>query len=293
MTADEEVTQSAGKANGSTGPKSDAGKAIVSQNSTRHGFLCRRLFIGDEDPIEFQALMDDLTASLNPVGALELALIEKIGVIMWRQRRLVCAETAALTLQQQPVRIVKAINGELLRGYQNEVTADQLEPFDADREQWCRAALAEFEALEAMDLPTIEANAPNLYGQLVQEAEGEDVKTYSAKLEHGIEGFLIELAQWCRKELKEADARPHLHAVANLVRERSLVLAGETLELFSRYQTTLDSHLYKAMRALRDTQEARLRTLEVEPQPAPARLPERMAEAMAQRQSQVVTVDLD
>lgn len=293
MTADPEIKLSPGKANGSTGPKSEAGKAIVSQNPIRHGFLCRRLFIGDEDPVEFQTLVDDLTASLNPVGALELALIEKIGVIMWRQRRLVRAETAALTLQQEPVRIVKAINGELLRGYGNEVKADQLEPFDADREQWCRAALAEFEVLEVMDLPTIEANAPCLFGQLVEDAEGEDVKKYVATLERGIQGFLIELAQWCRKELKEADARPHLHVVADLVRDRSFMLAGETLELFARYQTTIDSHLYKAMRALRDTQEARLRTLEVKPEPAPAKLPVGMAEAMVQRHRQAVIVEVD
>jgi hypothetical protein len=249
-----------------TGPKSATGKAIVSQNATRHGFLSQRLFVGDEDPSEFQSLVDDLNNSLSPVATLEFALVEKIAVIMWRQRRLVRAESAALTLQREPVKIVKAMNAEL-RGYGNEVRADHLKPFDVEREVWCRAALAEFEALEIMDLPTLEAEAPHIYGQLVEDAEGEDLAQFAAKLEGGLEGFLIELAQWCRKELKEADDRPHLHSVANLVRDRSLVLSGETLELFSRYQTTLDSHLYKAMRAFRDTQEARLRTLEAKKLP--------------------------
>ena len=262
MTVDAQIRPIQSTAHVCTGPKSAAGKAIVSQNATRHGFLSRRLFVCDEDPAEFQTLVDDLTASLNPVGTLELALVEKIAVIMWRQRRLGYAETAALSLQLQPVRIVKTMNAELLRGYGNEVKAEQLKAFDTDREQWCRAALAEFEALETMDLPTLEAKAPYIYGQLVEDAEGEDLTRFAAKLKGGVEGFLIEIAQWCRSELEEADARPHLHAVADLVRDRSLILFGETLELFSRYQTTLDSHLYKAMRALRDTQEARLRILE-------------------------------
>ncbi len=268
MTTEAEVTTINGAASYCTGPKSAAGKTIVSQNATRHGFLSQRLFIGDEDPAEFQALVDDLNTSLSPVGTLEFALVEKIAVIMWRQRRLVRAESAALTLQREPARIVKVMNGELLRSYGNEVRTEHLKPFDSEREQWCRAALAEFEALEIMDLPTLEANAPHLYGQLVEDAEGEDIAEFTAQLKGGIEGFLIELAQWCRKELKEADDRPHLHAVADLIRDRSLVLTGETLELFSRYQTTLDSHLYKAMRAFRDTQEARLRTLEAKPLPA-------------------------
>lgn len=278
-----------GSINFCTGPKSPAGKAVVSQNATRHGFLSRRLFVGDEDPSEFQALVDDLATSLNPLGTLELALIEKIAVIMWRQRRLVCAESAALTLQRQPVRVVKTMNAELLRGYGSEIKADHLGPYDADREQWCRAALAEFELLENMDFATLEAKAPTLYGQLVEDAEGEDLAKFTVKLKGGIEGFLLELVQWCRTELKEADARPDLHVVADLVRDRSLVLSGDTLDLFSRYQTTLDSHLYKAMRALRDTQEARLRMLESKPVPASAAV----TGAVLERQRQTVTAEVD
>lgn len=266
-----------------TGPRSAEGKAIVSQNATRHGFLSRRLFVGDEDPTEFHALFDDLSASLNPVGTLELALVEKIAVILWRQRRLVRAETAALTLQQQPLRIAKAMNSELLRSYNNEVRVEQLTQFDSDCERWCRAALEEFEMLETMDLATLRASAPHLYGQLVEDAEGEDLVRFTDKLEGGIASYLAELAQWCRAELREAEARPHLHAIADHLRARSLVLANDTLELFARYQTTLDSNLYKAMRGLRDTQEARLRSIEVKP----------IAETAGYPQKQRIVVEAD
>ena len=267
----------------STGPRSVAGKAIVSQNAVRHGFLSCKLFIGDEDPAEFEILVDDLTSSLKPVGTLELALIEKIAVIMWRQRRLVRAESAALSLQQQPTQVAKAVNAELRGEYGNEVKADHMSPFDTDREQWCRAALAEFEALEIMDVPTMEATAPHLYGQLGEDAEGEDLSKFLSNRKGGIEGYLLELVQWCRSEISEADGRPNIHAVADLVRDRFLVLAGDTLELFSRYQTTLDSHLYKAMRALRDTQEARLRIVEAKS----------FAQPTVNRHRPTMTVDAD
>lgn len=249
-------------ANRCTGPRSEAGKAIVSQNAVRHGFLSRKMFVADENPDEFQLLVDELTSSLQPVGVLEASLIEKIAVIMWRQRRLVRSETAALSLQRQPGQVVKAINGELRRGFGAEIKESHLQPFDPDREQWCRTAVREFEALETMDLAALKAKAPYLHQQLLEDAEEEDPAQFIAKRKGGLSSYLLELMQWCREQLKEAEARPQIHAIADLVRERSLVLSGETLELFSRYQTTLDNHLYKAMRAFRDTQEARLRILD-------------------------------
>ena len=41
------------------------------------------------------------------------------------------------------------------------------------------------------------------------------------------------------------------------------------LEVFSRYQTTLDNQLYKSLRALRDAQEWRLKTIEGSSVPMP------------------------
>jgi hypothetical protein len=41
-----------------------------------------------------------------------------------------------------------------------------------------------------------------------------------------------------------------------------LVLPADTLDVFARYQTTLDNQLFKALRVLRETQDWRLKTLE-------------------------------
>ena len=50
--------------------------------------------------------------------------------------------------------------------------------------------------------------------------------------------------------------------LAEQVKAKRLVLPDEALEVFSRYQTTLDNQLYKALRALREAQEWRLKTLD-------------------------------
>ncbi len=249
----------------STGPISDAGKATASQNAIRHGLRSARMFLDDEDPADFEALISDLSESLEPVGAIEIALVERIAVNLWRQRRLVEAETASISLARQPRKIALDTVNELGRRYDYELKEEDLAPFDQDRVEWCQTVLAEIEALGAIDIASIKEQAPMVWQQLTSDAEGDDSQTLAAFLaEHkrGLDGFMAELVLWCREQLREAVARPHVLALAEQVRTERLVLPGDTLELLARYQTTLDNQLYKALRALRDAQEWRLKTLE-------------------------------
>ena len=72
----------------STGPISAAGKAVTSRNATQHGLLSSRLLLDDEDAEEFHELLEEITRTLRPVGAIEHTLAERIGITIWRQRRL-------------------------------------------------------------------------------------------------------------------------------------------------------------------------------------------------------------
>jgi hypothetical protein len=65
--------------------------------------------------------------------------------------------------------------------------------------------------------------------------------------------------------LRLAEARPNVLALAEQVRTKCLVLPTDTLELLARYQTTLDNQLNRALRALREAQEWRFKTLEASP----------------------------
>ncbi len=87
--------------------------------------------------------------------------------------------------------------------------------------------------------------------------------SFLANHENGLKGYATDLAGFCRKELSEAEKRPHILTLADQLRAKRLVLPSETLELFSRYQTTLDNQLYKALRAFREAQEWRLKTLDL------------------------------
>jgi hypothetical protein len=258
----------------STGPSTIEGKAVASRNATRHGLLSSRVLLDDEDSGEFENLSDELCQSLRPVGRAEMAIVERIAITIWRQRRLVTAETAAITLAREDVPTAKTVSVELGRGYGSEIKHSDLEPFDAQREAWCKTAVAEIEALEEIDLRSLEASAPTVYDQLLTDADGDTAEKFLAGHTRGLTGYIAELTLWCRKELKEAETRPKLLAIAEQVRARASVLSAGTLEILSRYQTTLDQ-LYKALRALREAQEWRLKTIEPVPptavdQPSPA-----------------------
>ena len=116
----------------STGPKSAIGKAIVGQNAIAHGLRSQRLILNDEDPTLFINLRSDLYDALQPVGAVELALAERIATAIWRQRRIEQAEAAALNIQRRREEIVEEL--ERLRGHseRSAVTNKSLPDIDAD-----------------------------------------------------------------------------------------------------------------------------------------------------------------
>jgi hypothetical protein len=266
--SERQLTANRENAKNSTGPKSKNGQAVACQNATQHGLFSSQLLLEGEDPAEFQELLADLQATLRPVGAVELGLVERIAVTVWRQRRLVRAETATLHLARQPQKIASGVSSELGLGFGAELKEDDLAPYDADEADWCEKVLEEIEALEELDFEiefkTLPKAVPLLFAQLKSDAEDDgDIEAYLKDYDKGLSGYASDIARWCREELRKAEKRPHVLALADQLRAKRLVLPPEALELFTRYQTTLDNQLYKALRAFRETQEWRLKTLDV------------------------------
>ena len=250
----------------STGPKSKDGKSVVSDNATRHGIFSDRLFLYDEDPAEFNSLLLELQKSLLPVGSLELGLVERIAVNMWRQRRLIAAETASINLARERKKVAKGVSSELDLTYSTTAIEEaDLEPLDQDQERWCRTVLKEIEQLEDFELMTIEVAAPHVFAQLHRDAEEdhEELPAYLDEYGGGAQAYIGELLRWCRKEIAKAEGHPKLLEMAERVHQQKLMLPERALMLFTRYQTTLDNQIYKALRALREAQEWRLKTIEV------------------------------
>lgn len=78
MTTPKQTAANKANAQKSTGPKTEAGKAVVAGNAISHGILSSRLFLEDESPDDFQALQDDLRQALiPPMGEEERAMLEQ------------------------------------------------------------------------------------------------------------------------------------------------------------------------------------------------------------------------
>lgn len=245
----------------STGPQSPNGKAIVSTNAIKHAILSDRLLIEGEKPADFQKLLRELNQALDPVGLVESALVERIAISMWRQRRLVRAEAAALALATQPKKIASDVSQEMGIYSGGQLTEADLVPFDRNQAKWCEAVIKEFQELDDFDPQMLKQNAPLIYRQLKSDAESDDetIEEHLKAYDQGLSGYLAELIRRCRKELDTAQRRPKVLQLAEQFRARNLVLPAHALQLFTRYQTMLDNQLYKALRALRESQEWRLK----------------------------------
>ena len=138
----------------STGPITEEGKANVANNAIKHGLFSKRLILSDEDPVEYQILFQQLQSELAPSGVLEHTLTERIAISLWRQKRLIRAESACIELERKPKNIVYSVNQQLGLSFSDQsLSEDDLTEFDADQLQWCKKVLLEYEKLDFEDQP--------------------------------------------------------------------------------------------------------------------------------------------
>src|SRR5690242_3177896 len=73
--------------NSSSGPRTEAGKAVSSMNSLKHGLTSRRVVLPGENQADFDRLHHQLLSDHAPVGALETELVAEIAACLWRLQR--------------------------------------------------------------------------------------------------------------------------------------------------------------------------------------------------------------
>jgi hypothetical protein len=272
-TTTKQITANQHNAQKSSGPKSTDGKVVSSRNATRHGLLSSRLFLPDEKPQEFQQLFDELFSTFNPLGVMEMLLVEKMAVAIWKQRRLVAAETGAIALRRQPEKVLAKVNSIMNYStyYGNALTDEDTEAFDKDHETWCKSVEAEREALageESITLESVQRLAPFTWEQLQQEtvdSELASVEAYLEKTDTSLVAWLLELEEYTINELEKAQQRPLKIELYNYAFAEQGILADQYRDSLERYQASLDNQLYKAMKELRQLQDWRLSTIKTMP----------------------------
>jgi len=86
MSTQKQVKANRQNAQKSTGPRTDQGKAAVSQNAVKHGLFAQSLIYGENEG-DYEAFHEKFFAKLDPVGAVELFLAERAANLAWRLKR--------------------------------------------------------------------------------------------------------------------------------------------------------------------------------------------------------------
>ena len=86
----------ANKSTSATGPRTAAGKERSKRNAVTHGIFSSVVVLTNERRSEFDSMFRDLRDGLQPNGAFEEMLVEKLADLTWRRRRLLVAEAAEI-----------------------------------------------------------------------------------------------------------------------------------------------------------------------------------------------------
>src|ERR1035438_107944 len=88
MATEKQIAANRANAAKSTGAKTPAGKAIVSQNATRHDLLAKSFVLKSECSTRFKTFVESFYAEYNPTTPTETALVDTMATARWRLIRM-------------------------------------------------------------------------------------------------------------------------------------------------------------------------------------------------------------
>jgi hypothetical protein len=301
----------------STGPKTPAGKAKTSRNALRHGVRSAAAFVpGLERRSDWERHRKALLDALEPLGALEESLADRVALLLWRLDRVARYEREAIVQGQESGR------AGLLESARFAVRLDPRRLLPEDVPSFAEDArlnshlldrlpdLAEDELLEgeraagvlyfaekALDLDLESLTLPGV----PDETALEDVTWTAALLRQAIAAMAA--AAGCTPEEGVRHARAHafvercrleeeaqkIKADRLRVRSEHILPDAATLERLQRYEAHLDRLFHRTVNALHRLQAARGRSatpapvaldvdLTVSPRSRPTRSPAIIAE---------------
>ena len=101
MTSLRQIESNRRNAQKSTGPKTQNGKARSSQNAVRHGLTAETVIGPLEDPADYRAFEQAVTAAYDAETAVERELVLRLASPLWRLRRATSVETGLLQIQYE------------------------------------------------------------------------------------------------------------------------------------------------------------------------------------------------
>ena len=134
MATEAQISANRQNAEKSTGPRTDEGKAVVSQNAVKHGLFAIKTVVKGEARALFDLRREAMLADLQPVGAMETMMAERIVSLSWRMDR-------AARMQDQAIdEMIEALEPTPIDHHIRKTTA----PFLRGSEERCNVPEPEF-----------------------------------------------------------------------------------------------------------------------------------------------------
>jgi len=92
-----QATANLANAQSSTGPRTEIGKAVSSQNALKHGLTAKTILLPGEDEAAYRKLCDGMFESFAPNGTPEKELVQLLCDTQWRLQRCGRIEAAILS----------------------------------------------------------------------------------------------------------------------------------------------------------------------------------------------------
>ena len=266
------------------GPNTLEGKQVVRWNAARHGIRSPAPVVpGVEKPEDWEEYRDGMLGDLAPLGALELALAERVALLSWRLHRVTRYETETIARSQEsveedlasrrrfdshargPIHPEDALEApkearrteRVLKRFPDYPDEKKLSGPDADALLWAVARRVDEEVdLEDMELPGVPEWA-GIYGDTA-EWDGwsvglvrECLSVIASAAGEDLEELMDGVRETARLDVISAKstAEEVERRLQNMRRER-LLPDVKTLEKVSRYEAHLSRLMFKALHEL-------------------------------------------
>jgi hypothetical protein len=151
MTSAAQLAANAANAQFSTGPVTDAGKAVSSQNSLKHGLTSQTVLLPGEDEAAYRQLRDGMSAYWQPICEPEVQLVQNLADTQWRLNR--CPRLEAEALSRADFKTVDIISKHEARLRRNHAAIfKQLTEMAANRQQVIHSEMEQAKTIRRADL---------------------------------------------------------------------------------------------------------------------------------------------
>ena len=270
MATEAQIKANQENAKKSTGPLTDEGKQRSSMNAMTHGIFSTIPLLPGENLEQFKLLEEEIIKAYQPTDAMECLLVQRVYLTCMRQIRLREAESAKLEISMMPEVMCKTVTQLFEHNSDKRFTAEDISELTEAHYMFAQALEKEIKESHyqslALTIEMIKEKMP-LTSRHIKDIHEEE---YKLSWEEFIQkpGMLRAAISILAKRVKIQLASTKNNHIAYTLKHKLKIVHriphGDDMTLFTKYQVQLDTDLYRAMKALQDYRNNKVKLVEGE-----------------------------